>query len=293
MNFLATDGNELYVTKKKDNNIYDWKPLHTIYHKEYSDRLTEIEIIPNKEIIYDIYILPVWNEKYSYYTSEGYQCLFSLSETSETSISFYLESSEFILHWESKTNKIFITDGTDTTKLFFRIRDISTGEWSKEHKIFTGIDNVNKVLNTGIFDVNKNILSIHPSDNTTKSNYIFQENEEKGIKPVSTYDLILPENDSKLYLFTLRFALYKNEQKIEYSYAPSFIQFTYANGKMENGRVGPFRKFIGSRYLTEDLFLNNEFAVHYIPDETDPTKSYLKIISDYKISSISYNYLII
>ena len=62
---------------------------------------------------------------------------------------------------------------------------------------------------------------------------------------------------------------------------------------MENGRVGPYRKFIGSRYLTEDLFLNNEFAVHYIPDETDPTKSYLKIISDYKISSISYNYLII
>lgn len=291
MNFLATDGNELYVTKKKDNNIYDWKPLHTIYHKEYSDRLTEIEIIPNKEIIYDIYILPVWNEKYSYYTSEGYQCLFSLSEISETSISFYLESSEFILHWESQTKKIFITDGTETTKLFFRIRDISTGEWSKEHKIFTGIDNVNKVLNTGIFDANKNILSIHPSYNTTKSNYVFQENDKTG--PVSIYNLTLPENDSKLYLFTLQFALYKDEQKIERSYAPLFIQFTYANGKMENERVGPFRKFIGSRYLTEDLYLNNEFSIHYIPDETDPTKSYLKIISDYKISRISYNYLII
>ena len=289
MNFLATDGNELYVTQK-NNNIYDWKQFQSIYHKNYSTPLTETTISSNKKIIYDIYILPdIDSNRY------GFQCLFSLGKESEYyPEEFYLERSQFILHWNSETNIIFITDGTDSTntKLSFRIRDISTGERSENHKIFTGIDIVNKTLNTGILDSEKNILGIHPSQGTPKSYYIFKE--DKSIKPVLTYDMILPENDNKLYLFTLRFSIYKDEQKTEYSYPPSFIQFTYANGKMENGRVGPLYKTIGPRYINENLFLKDEFNIEYIPHKIDPNQSYLRIKSkNYKISSISYNYLVI
>ena len=144
MNFLATNGSDLYTTKKKDNNNYDWQKLHSIYHKEYSNIIKEMVIIPDKNIIYDIYILPVWDEEHQWWDQYGFQCLFSLIETSKTSQVFYLEHSNFRLHWnENGDSKIFITYGASTEPLDFRIRTISTGNdifFVEKYNIYTGID---------------------------------------------------------------------------------------------------------------------------------------------------------
>lgn len=285
MNFLATNGNELYTSQKKENN-YNWNKLKTIYHKNYSDILTEIEVNPNKNIIYDIYILP--NIDLNQY---GFQCLFSLIDTSESSQSFYLENSNFILHW--KDNKIFVTNdlNSESEHLAFRIRNISIGEqewFGDKHNIFTGIDIKNKTLNTGIFN-NNSVLSIHPSTGTKKINTVEKKNLvlQKNTKYI--YNYIIPENDNKLYLFCLHFEDVEGK--------PDYRQFTYANGKLENGRVGPLQKNIGSRYLRRnsnfdiDLRLKPEFSIEYVPNNEDSNQSYLKINSLYEISSIDYSYL--
>ena len=281
MNFLATNGNELYTSQKKENN-YNWKKLKTIYHKNYSDILTETVINPNKNIIYDIYILP--NIDLNHY---GFQCLFSLIDTSESSQSFYLENSNFILHWEN--NKIFVTNNlnSESEHLAFRIRNISIGEqewFGDKHNIFTGIDIKNKTLNTGIFNNNNSVLSIHPSIGTKTFNNTKNFTLETGTR--FTYNYIIPENDNKLYLFCLYFEDAEGK--------PSYIQFTYSNGKLKDGKVGHLKKNIGARYLRRDpnfdadLRLKFEFSIEYIPDQ-----NYLQITSLYKISSIDYSYLTI
>lgn len=288
MNFLATDGSDLYATIKKDNNNYDWKKFHSIYHKEYSSIINEMVILPNKDIIYDIYILPIWDEENQWWDQYGFQCLFSLIDTSKVSQSFYLEHSNFRLHWNKNgDNKIFITYGTATNPLDFRIRTISTGNnifLGEKHNIYTGIDIKNKTLNTGIFN-NNSVFSVHPSIVGTNQKTVLQN------VTVSNYDFILPEEDSKLYLFTIKFTAGGSD-------SPSFIQFTYANGKMANGRVGALEKRpISIRYINKDLEAQEECYVLYHPDDKDSKKSYLSIslIYDvnYKIASLSYTYLTI
>lgn len=291
MNFLATDGSDLYVTKKKDNDNYDWKKLHSIYHKEYSNITKEMTIIPNKNIIYDIYILPIWDEKYHLWLRNGFQCLFSLTETSETKQSFYLENSKFRLYWnENGDNKIFITYGNSTDSVDFRIRTITIEDnivLEENHNIYTGIDIINKTLNTGIFNNTGNIYSIHTSTGTQTSKSVF-ENEDGG---VSEYQYSLPKNDNKLYLFNLSFTVTDD--------SPLFAQFTYANGKMKDGKVGPLKKPINCRYINENLQLKEECSIQYYPDDSDdtkPDKSYLSITLsrvNYKIKSLSYTCLTI
>lgn len=301
MSFLVTNGQDLYVSKEKGNedNIYTkYDKCESIYKKNYSNIVTEVELEANLDQIYDIYVIPVTTN--NIYTVFGQQFLFCPGDgsASQQKIIFRdtiydseaIDPSKYlIVKWNKDTKKLSIkTEGNET--ISFRYRCISfekpqklpydTGENDRHRTIyFIAMDETNKGIRTGATDIASNYLAgFIPSEETT---LIKQEILEE---PSIGYSFKIKKEEQKLYVF---FVQYTD------SSIPSC--FTFSTAPMNNSSYGDtsFKTPPRSAYIENgvtkynyDLRISHRGNSSYLSIDTDGG-------NNKNISSIAYGYYVI